>query len=112
MNILNIDLVSIGLKYYDIIKKLKPGVKFHALKSGKESITVNGIGNIFKKDDLHKYDFDFAFISSPSYLHLNIIRSIINLNIQIFVENYEEKASMKRMGKPDDIALDGSWRFI
>ena len=70
MNALIVGLGSIGLKHYDIIKKLKPEAKFHALRSGKESIPVNGIENIFNKDNLHKYDFDFAVISSPSYLHL------------------------------------------
>ena len=53
MNALIVGLGSIGLKHYDIIKKLKPEAKFHALRSGKESIPVNGIENIFNKDNLH-----------------------------------------------------------
>lgn len=86
MNVLIVGLGSIGLKHYDIIKKLKPEAKFYALRSRTESIQVNGIENIFKKDNLHKYDFDFAVISSPSYLHLDDILNIINLDIPIFVE--------------------------
>ena len=48
MNVLIVGLGSIGLKHYDIIKKLKPEAKFYALRSRTESIQVNGIENIFK----------------------------------------------------------------
>ena len=116
MNILIIGLGSIGLKHYDIIKKLNPNAKFYALRSGKELKTVNGIENIFKKDNLHKYDFDFAVISSPSYLHLNDILSIINLNIPIFVEkpivtNLDQLNTIENINKEKYIYVAYNLRF-
>ena len=116
MNILIIGLGSIGLKHYDIIKKLNPNAKFYALRSGKELKTVNGIENIFKKDNLHKYDFDFAVISSPSYLHLHDILSIINLNIPIFVEkpivtNLDQLNTIENINKEKYIYVAYNLRF-
>lgn len=116
MNVLIIGLGSIGLKHYDIIKKLNPKAKFYALRSSKKSKPVEGIKNISKKENLHKYDFDFAVISSPSYFHLEDILNIGQYDFPVFVEkpivtNLDQLNIIENLKKKKNIYVAYNLRF-
>jgi predicted dehydrogenase len=84
MEVLIIGLGSISAKHIIALRSLYENVKIYALRSGSGN-DVEGITNIYNLDDLNIKPM-FVIISNPTHLHLESIRSVIKLNVPIFIE--------------------------
>ena len=85
MKILIIGLGSIAKKHISAISALIPDPLFFALRSNKNSTTLENVKNIFEINEAPK-DIDFIIISNPSNLHASTIKKVIFLNKPIFIE--------------------------
>lgn len=85
MKVLIIGLGSIARKHIAALKKIDAGVEIYALRSDRNAVQVDSVINLYDIKECRQ-DFDFAIISNPTSLHANAIRSILGLNIPMFIE--------------------------
>lgn len=86
MKIVIIGLGSIAAKHILAIKKIKPDIRFYALRSSKKADETTGVYNIFSLDELQEIKPDFVIISNPTFAHHKTIISLIPFNIPLFIE--------------------------
>lgn len=85
MKVLIIGLGSIARKHIAALKKIDAGVEIYALRSDRNAVQVDSVINLYDIKECRQ-NFDFAIISNPTSLHANAIRSILGLNIPMFIE--------------------------
>ncbi len=85
MKILIIGLGSIAKKHIAAIKKINPSAEIIALRSNSNSLSFDGIMNIYNVSEI-PFDIDFILISNPTSLHAQAISSIIHLGKPLFIE--------------------------
>ncbi len=85
MKVLIIGLGSIARKHIAALKEIDAGVEIYALRSDRNAVQVDSVINLYDIKECRQ-DFDFAIISNPTSLHANAIRSILGLNIPMFIE--------------------------
>lgn len=84
MNVLIVGLGSIAKKHIKAIMKIDSHANIYALRSQKNAVVFDSVVNIFKLDDVLK--FDFAIISNPTSKHIETIKSLLTLKIPLFIE--------------------------
>ncbi|EAQ42181.1 Gfo/Idh/MocA family protein [Polaribacter sp. MED152] len=85
MNILILGLGSIALKHIDAIKNLNIDYNLFALRSKPNSNKIEDVVNIYDLQNI-MVDIDFAIISNPTSEHAKSIKSLINLEVPLFIE--------------------------
>ena len=85
MKVLIIGLGSIARKHIAALKEIDAGVEIYALRSDRNAVLVDSVINLYDIKECRQ-DFDFAIISNPTSLHANSIKSILRLNIPMFIE--------------------------
>lgn len=86
MKVLIIGLGSIARKHINALKSISPESSIYGLRSSRKSEDYESVINIYSRDNLESFNFDFVIISSPTSFHLGDIRLCLNLNIPLFVE--------------------------
>ena len=86
MKILIVGLGTIAIKHIERLKKLDSSYQFFALRSKKECTNIESVVNLYSYDQLQDYNFKFAIVSSPSFLHEEQIIQLSKLDIPLFVE--------------------------
>ena len=86
MKVLIIGLGSIAKKHLNILREIRSDFHFYALRSNHSSHKIEDVVNIYSWDELENNQFDFAIISSPSFLHEEHIIKLSSLNIPLMVE--------------------------
>lgn len=85
MKVLIIGLGSIARKHIAALKEIDAGVEIYALRSERNAVQVDSVINLYDIKECRQ-DFDFAIISNPTSLHADSIKSILGLNIPMFIE--------------------------
>ena len=86
MKILILGLGSIGLKHIDALLEINSKTQIYALRSSTNSKKNNRVKDLFHWDEVKKYNFYFAIISTPSYFHLENILRLESLKIPLMIE--------------------------
>lgn len=86
MKVLIIGLGSIAKKHVSALREVDVQVEIYALRHNSECTTVDGVINIFTKEDAAKINADFAIISNPTSEHLATIKWLSQLNTPLFIE--------------------------
>lgn len=85
MKVLIIGLGSIARKHIHAIQQVNPDARLFALRSTEPADTIDGVENIFSLDNLPDKP-DFTVISTPTYMHLESIRTCLNLGVPLMIE--------------------------
>lgn len=102
MKVLIIGLGSIAKKHIDAIKKISHSAEIFALRSSRESASIDGITNFYSYDDLNISNFDFAIISNPTSEHSSAIKHLLEYKIPMFIE----KPIFSKIGNEEQQLLD------
>lgn len=110
MKVLIIGLGSIAKKHIAALREIDSDVGIYALRSDKNAMHVDSVINIYDIAECNK-DFNFAIISNPTSLHGSAIKSIIGLNIPLFIEKPVFEA-LEYDDLLEDIAKSGTITYV
>lgn len=86
MKILILGLGSIGSKHVDALLEINNKTEIFALRSSIKSIKNDRVKDLFHWNEVKKYNFYFAIISTPSHFHLQNILRLESLKIPLMIE--------------------------
>jgi predicted dehydrogenase len=86
MKVLIVGLGSIAKKHINAIKTIDANVSLFALRSSRDAFHMEGVEDLFSLDEVFLHQFDFSIISNPTYKHCETIKSLIKLDIPLFIE--------------------------
>jgi len=86
MRILFIGIGSIARKHINALNLMHLDVVIYALRSSKQSTSIDGIVNIYNRNEVRDLDLDFVLISSPTSFHARDIRFCLELKVPLFIE--------------------------
>src|ERR1043165_765760 len=85
MKVLMVGLGSVGRKHLAALRRLDEKVEVAALRSGKNTDTIEGVRNIGSLSEL-KDPPDFVVVSDPTFRHVETIRLVSALRKPLFIE--------------------------
>ena len=85
MKVLIVGLGSIARKHIAALRRIDPDVEICALRSTAGGASVPGVRDIRSLDELEARP-DFAIISNPTSRHADAIRTLLPLDIPLFIE--------------------------
>jgi len=86
MKVLIVGLGSIAKKHINAIKTIDANVSLFALRSSRDAFHVDGVEDLFSLKEASLHKFDFSIIANPTYKHCETIKSLIKLNMPLFIE--------------------------
>ena len=86
MNVLILGLGAIADKHITALMQIDKEIQLFALRSTHPASTHPNVKNLYSADDLNRYDFDFAIISSPTAIHKESINALKAFNSPLFIE--------------------------
>ncbi len=85
MNVLIVGLGSIARKHIAALRRIDPEVGITALRHGASGASLPGVKDIRSLDGLEGKP-DFAIISNPTARHAEAIRTLLPLDVPLFIE--------------------------
>ena len=86
MRVLFIGLGSIAKKHINALSLMTLDVLLYALRSSKQSVSIEGVVNIYNRNEVRELDLDFVVITSPTSFHQRDIKFCLELKIPVFIE--------------------------
>lgn len=84
MRVLMVGLGSIARKHIAALRQLDPAVEIVAWRSSRAGASLEGVADVYSLPEGDS--FDFAIISNPTSCHADTVRSLLPLNIPLFIE--------------------------
>lgn len=84
MKVLIIGLGSIAQKHIKALRTINPNVELFALRSGRGSVQVEGLKDIYSLEECP--NCNFVLIANPTSLHAEAIKQVAGLNKPLFIE--------------------------
>lgn len=85
MKIIFFGLGSIGIRHAQILKK-HYWHKLFAFRSGKSKSSITGIKQLHSWEEIKNIQPDIAFITNPTFLHVDTAIKCAQMNIKLFIE--------------------------
>jgi predicted dehydrogenase len=86
MKVLIIGLGSIAKKHIAALKKRYFDIAIYALRHSRSGPNIDGVENIYEIGDIGKHSFDFVIVSNQTSKHFEVLQTIKDLKIPLFIE--------------------------